>query len=145
MVDLYKVATHLTIDEGTGPVKNNRYFPYTDTVGKVTIGTGRNLTDRGISEDECALMLQNDITDAYNAAKLYPWFEHLDDARQGVVVMMIFNLGPERFAGFKNTIAMLAAGNYSGAAYNMALSHWHEQVGYRAEVYERIMLTGEWQ
>jgi lysozyme len=38
-----------------------RLRAYRDTVGKLTIGYGRNLDDRGISEDEAGFMLDNDI------------------------------------------------------------------------------------
>ena len=32
--------------------EGRRAFPYHDTVGKLTIGVVRNLTDRGLSDDE---------------------------------------------------------------------------------------------
>lgn len=32
--------------------EGRRAFPYHDIVGKLTIGVGRNLTDRGLSDDE---------------------------------------------------------------------------------------------
>ena len=35
--------------------------PYLDTVGKLTIGIGRNLSDCGIRLDEAELMFQNDL------------------------------------------------------------------------------------
>lgn len=35
--------------------------PYRDTVGKLTIGAGRNLNDLGISEREAMFLLDNDI------------------------------------------------------------------------------------
>jgi lysozyme len=38
-----------------------RLHPYTDTVGKLTIGVGRNLADMGISDAEATVLLQNDI------------------------------------------------------------------------------------
>ena len=36
-------------------------LPYEDTEGYLTIGVGRNLEAVGITEDECELMLKNDI------------------------------------------------------------------------------------
>jgi len=38
-----------------------RLKPYKDSVGKLTIGIGRNLDDVGISKSEALLLLQNDI------------------------------------------------------------------------------------
>ena len=46
----------LTRDEGM------RLMPYRDTVGKLTIGVGRNLDDVGISLDEANMLLTNGIT-----------------------------------------------------------------------------------
>lgn len=34
---------------------------YLDTVGRATIGVGRNLTNVGISDGECDLLLKNDV------------------------------------------------------------------------------------
>ena len=39
-----------------------REKPYTDTVGKLTIGVGRNLTDRGMTISTIDAMLAEDIT-----------------------------------------------------------------------------------
>ena len=50
-----ELTLDLIRDEGSSLV------PYTDTVGKLTIGVGRNLTDVGISNSEMELMLMNDI------------------------------------------------------------------------------------
>lgn len=135
----------LTRDEGPGPMKNGRHLPYTDTVGKVTIGFGRNLTDRGISMVEGALFLEHDIDDAMkDLVTRYPWVEAMDPARQGVLVNMMFNLGLSRFAGFKQTIALVQKGQYDDAAVRMLESRWAEQVGDRALRLSEQMRRGEW-
>lgn len=41
-----------------------RLHPYIDSVGKLTIGVGRNLTDMGISQAETEMLLSNDIANA---------------------------------------------------------------------------------
>ena len=53
----------LTRHEGRRP------FPYLDTAGKLTIGVGRNLTDRGLSSAEIDLLLANDIAAARAACR----------------------------------------------------------------------------
>lgn len=40
-----------------------RLKPYKDTVGKLTIGIGRNLDDKGISRKEAFALLDNDIAE----------------------------------------------------------------------------------
>jgi lysozyme len=119
-----------------------RLFPYRDTVGKWTIGAGRNLSDVGLSMDEVEYLLANDIRRTEADARKYEWFDALDDARKNVVLSMIFNLGPKGFAGFKNTIASIARGDYEDAASRMLQSKWASQVGNRALRLAAAMRTG---
>lgn len=43
-----------------------RQFPYLDSLGIQTIGYGRNLESRGISEPEASYLLSNDIPSNYS-------------------------------------------------------------------------------
>lgn len=119
--------------------------PYTDTVGKTTIGVGRNLDDVGITEREAEFLLMNDIGRAHDEAKKFDWYDGLDMARKCVVINMIFNMGLPRFSKFEKTIAHIAAGDYTKAADEMLDSRWAEQVGNRANELSKQMATGEWQ
>jgi lysozyme len=134
------IIEQLRRDEGV------RLKPYTDSVGKTTIGIGRNLTDVGISQDEASFLLKNDIDKATEqlAANL-PWTSELDDARHGALVNMVFNMGIHGVMGFKNTLAHIQAGEYDQAAEGMLASKWAEQVGPRAQRLAIQMRTGEWQ
>ena len=40
-----------------------RLKPYRDSVGKLTIGVGRNLDDKGLTRAEAEALLDNDIRD----------------------------------------------------------------------------------
>ena len=53
--DMPTLLAELGRDEG------RRLKPYLNTVGKTTIGVGRNLTDIGISDGECDLLLEHDV------------------------------------------------------------------------------------
>lgn len=117
--------------------------PYTDTVGKKTIGIGRNLDNVGISKDEAIYLCGNDITHAEQIATQYDWYAKLNEARQNVVLNMIFNLGQTRFGGFLNMIGAIAKGDYDVAANHMMSSKWAAQVGKRAEELATQMRTGE--
>lgn len=124
--------------------REGRHFPYKDTVGKLTTGYGRNITDKGFSEDEVQLMLYNDIQEVIDGLrKDYWWFDELDDVRQEVVINMAFNLGLAGFGKFRNTIGYISDGAYSQAASNMLASKWAGQVGYRARELSDMMRTGE--
>ncbi|WKZ32940.1 MAG: lysozyme [Thermodesulfobacteriota bacterium] len=116
--------------------------PYRCTAGKLTIGVGRNLEDRGISNDEAMYMLENDIKETIRECQTFPWYESLDNVRKTVVASMVFNLGLSRFLGFKKTIAALEAGDYHAASAEMVLSAWFTQVGKRGPELVEMMRTG---
>ena len=121
-----------------------RLRPYQCSAGKLTIGVGRNLEDRGISSDEALMLFDNDMKDAIKDAMTLKWFPKLNPARQGVIVDMIFNLGLGRFLLFKKTTALMAVGDYEGAAAEMLNSKWAGQVGKRATRLAQMMTTGKW-
>src|SRR5579859_8167737 len=107
-----------------------RLRPYRDTVGKLTIGIGRNLDDVGISHDEALLLLNNDLDKVSGQVRTQlPWTIGLDDARLAVLVNMAFNMGIGSLLGFKDTLALIQSGNYTAAADAMLHSKWATQVG----------------
>lgn len=117
--------------------------PYTDTVGKLTIGIGRNLTDVGISNSEALQLLNNDIqkTQIQLSKSLYFWSQ-LTPTRQDAITNMAFNMGVEDFMKFHNTIAYLAKGDYKSASTECLNSHWAVQVGERAKRISKQILNG---
>lgn len=120
--------------------------PYKDSVGKLTIGIGRNLDDVGISEDEAEYLLTNDVKKVASQLDIaLPWYINLDEVRKGVLLNMAFNMGINGLLGFKNTLNHIANGNYDIAAQEMLQSKWAIQVGVRATRLSKQMLTGIWQ
>lgn len=120
-----------------------RKKPYLDSVGKLTIGVGRNLADVGISESEALLLLQNDIERAVHWLNTtLPWWTQLSEARQRVLVNMTFNLGPRKLLTFVNTLRYIQEGRYAEASEAMRQSKWAEQVGERAQRLAAMMKTG---
>lgn len=120
--------------------------PYQDTVGKWTIGVGRNLDDIGISEQEAEMLLMNDIKEAERQLiTLMPWTKELDEVRFSALLNFVFNVGIGTALKFVNAMGQLKLGNYDMAANEMLKSKWAIQVGQRAiDVSEQIR-TGEWQ
>jgi lysozyme len=120
--------------------------PYVDTVGKLTIGYGRNLDDVGISESEGDFLLENDIDVRVRALVVrYPsWFPALDPIRQAVLVNMAF-MGLARLAGFVKMISAVSGGDYETAADEMLASKWAQQTGHRAGELAAQMRSGAWQ
>lgn len=137
MIDLLKKT--LIRDEG------ERLKLYKCTAGKLTIGIGRNIEDRGISKDESDLMFNNDIKGVIDGLRSsFLFFDELSPIRQLVLANMAFNLGKTRLLKFKKFIAALAVRDYTLAASEMMDSDWSKQVGERAKRLERMMLTGEY-
>lgn len=131
------LRANLTEEEG------ERRFPYKDQFGNITIGIGRNLTGKGISEEEEALMFANDVGEAeVSAENLFPSFWSLTDNRKAVLADMAFNLGHTTLSGFHGLIAAVAAQDWNGAAQHMLDSKWAQQVGARATKLAQLMKDG---
>lgn len=121
-----------------------KQFPYTDTTGHVTIGIGRNLTDRGISIIEANMLLEEDISYFTDKLTRYiPLFYKLSENRKIALVDMCFNLGLRGFLSFKKMIAALESGDYQRAAKEMLDSKWATQVGLRASRLASIIQSGD--
>lgn len=121
-----------------------RLKPYRDTVGKLTIGIGRNLDDVGISEEESKVLLRNDINKVgHDLTDHIGWWNSLDEARRIVLMNMCFNLGIARLLGFQKFLTALQNGDYQKAADEMKDSLWYKQVKGRGVELEQMMRTGE--
>lgn len=120
-----------------------RLKPYRDTVGKLTIGIGRNLDDCGISRDEARMLLDNDLDRTIASVRRhFAWFDGLGDARQRAVVDMAFNLGIAGLSQFGKMIAALSVGDFATAATEMLDSAWALQVPTRAQTLAQMMRDG---
>ena len=123
-----------------------RSKPYRCTAGKLTIGYGRNLEDRGITKEEAEYLLDNDIKAAISACReTFAWFAFLDNVRQAVVCDMVFNLGIGGFLEFKKAIAAIREKNWEKAADEMKDSDWYKQVRKRAVQLTVMMRTGRFE
>lgn len=137
-MDRQKLEAQLVIDEG------RRAIAYVDTVGKMTAGVGRNITDRPFFDDEIALMLKNDIREVEKELdRRLPWWRQMAPARQNVLANMCFNLGISRLLGFEQALTHMRAGRYDDAAREMLDSRWARQVGDRAKRLAALMRKGE--
>ena len=137
-----------TIDQMLVRHEGLRLKPYKDTVGKLTIGVGRNLEDKGITVHEAMVMLGVDLRDAERDAVRWlgeDTFQFLSEARKMVVLNMAFNLGYDRLKGFRKLRIALLDRDYIAASAEMLDSKWASQVGPRALELSEIMRTGQQQ
>jgi len=138
---------------------------YQDHLGIDTVGIGRNLEDRGITdgelsyinktmddiydsgltEEEAYYLCMNDIAivekELLNSK---PIVNQLNDVRQMVLVDMAFNMGVPRLKLFKNMWLAIEKVNYPFACEEMIDSRWASQVGNRAMKLSLAMKNGEW-
>ena len=122
-----------------------RLRPYTDTVGKLTIGVGRNLTDVGLTQDEVLILLQNDIERCRcELNKTLPWWIKLGEVREAVLLSLCFNLGITKLLSFKTTLGLIENAQYEQAATHLLATPWAQQVGQRAVDLTEMLRTGSW-
>lgn len=132
-----QLKKQLIADEGI------RFKPYRDTVGKLTIGVGRNLDDVGLTNAEVMFMLDCDISKLeIEMFREFPWAKGMSDIRQQVLANMLFNVGLTRLKGFRKMLAFMQAGKYNEAANEMLDSKWAKQVGLRANRLAIMMRNG---
>jgi len=114
--------------------EGRRAFAYTDTVGRLTIGVGRNLTDRGLAGEEIDLLLANDIALARSICgdQFGHAFAAASPPRRHALVSMAFNLGGPRLAGFTRLRDAVRRGDWDDAAAEALDSRWAVQTGRRA-------------
>jgi len=133
-VDIFKLKKQLVEHEGI------RLKPYRCTAYKLTIGIGRNLDDKGISEVEAMFMLNNDINECYiDCLSIFPWFIDLSEDRQHALIDMRFNLGAAGFRRFRKMIDAVNVGDFETAVVEMKDSLWYKQVGLRGKTLEKMM------
>jgi len=116
-------------------------YPHLDSVGKITIGIGYNLTDRGISDDWINMQFQQDVSYFYLQLSQFPWFLDLTTDRQIALIDMSF-MGWKKFLTFNKMLQALSIHDYKQAAFEMLNSKWAEQVKGRATTLAHAMITG---
>ena len=122
-----------------------RLTPYQDTVGKLTIGYGRNLEGKGITESEAEFLMTNDIIEVSEELdRRVPFWNQLDLVRKAALTDMAFNLGIGGLLKFKKMFAALEILDWQEAAREALDSTWATQVGQRSWDIADMIITGHW-
>ena len=117
-----------------------RLYVYECTGGKKTIGYGRNLEDRGITEAEAESMLDSDIESTEEQlVSSFEFYQDLDDVRKAVLIDLAFNIGMAGLKGFKKMLIAIEEGDYSEAAIQLLDSRYAKQVPTRAMELARLL------
>lgn len=126
-----------------------RLKPYRCPAGKLTIGYGHNLEDKGITELEAEDLLIKDLIEAQGIVNtLVVNKEKLPDSVklnqiiiwQQILTDMAFNLGKDGLSKFKKFLAALSEYRFDDAIVEMIDSQWFNQVGNRSKL---LVIAGQ--
>lgn len=109
------------------------------------IGYGRNLSRKGISQEEADFLFEDDLpaaTDAAATALGQNFWIGLDPIRQGALTDMAYELGPTGIAEFKDMLAAIRAGQWQLAQAACLDSDYGKEVPERAGRNAAMLLTG---
>lgn len=139
---------------------------YKDTEGYWTVGIGHLLTknpDKSvainvldslvgrktnglITQQEAQTIFESDVKNVDSGIKQNSFvndvFVSLDSVRQDALRNMVFQMGVQGVAGFKNSLRLLKEKNWSQAAINLKQSKWHRQTPNRANRVINVFETG---
>lgn len=132
-----------------------RQRPYIDTEGFPTVGIGFLIGPKGAAISNYTFTLSKAVSDVWlqevlddlmskmsvNPA-IYAALKQCNPARSDVLKSMAYQMGIAGLSGFKNTLGMVAAGNFTGAAAGMMNSLWARQTPNRAQRHSDVMRTG---
>lgn len=146
-----KIIEILNFEEGF------REKPYIDTEGYPTVGTGFLIGPKGAALSNYQFTLPKAASDAWldelvKARKeamnkngvILNALRSCNDARSDVLISMAYQMGVNGLAAFKNTLAMVAAKNFDGAAAGMMNSLWARQTPNRAKRHAEVMRSGSY-
>jgi len=118
-----------------------RKYPYRCSAGKLTIGIGRNLEDKGLSDSEVMYLFDNDLQDTQDSAEsIFEDFSQYTIEEQTVILDMLFNLGTTRFKTFKKFIRAIKERDLKEAARQIEQSAYFHQVPNRARRNVKMLL-----
>jgi len=127
----------ILLDNALERIKEKEGFSpyiYKCPAGKLTIGYGTNLEDRGISKAEAQMLVLNDLQRAITSLQnIFEGWEFFSAKRKVALIDMVYNLGVAGFCKFKNMILAIKKEDWDKAAKCAMDSLYAKQVGVRAK------------
>lgn len=115
---------------------------YRCTAGKLTIGIGYNIEDRGLPDDIVEELFRRDLDALRRSCLGVPEYAGLDPVRQGVIERMVFQMGTDGVIAFKGFRGALKLTAWKLASDEMLDSKWARQTPARARREADRMLRG---
>ena len=129
--------------------------PYIDTEGYPTVACGVKIGPKGAPLSNYTFTVPREVGDVWLESFVASTIKKMNEnpliisamkacnqERKDILVSMAYQMGVQGLAGFKNTLAMVAVGNFSGAASGMLSSKWAKQTPNRASRHAEVMRTG---
>lgn len=123
---------------------------YKDNLGFWTIGEGVCVDDHvagaGLRPEEIDFI----STNRTNLAKQevlshFPWAASLNEPRQAVLILMVYQMGLGGTLAFKKAWAAAQVGDFDKSADELLDSEWSRETPSRAHLMAQQWRTGEWQ
>ncbi len=129
--------------------------PYIDTEGYPTVACGVKIGPKGAPLSNYTFTVPREVGDVWLESFVASTIKKMNEnpliisamkacnqERKDILISMAYQMGVQGLAGFKNTLAMVASGNFSGAASGMLSSKWAKQTPNRANRHAEVMRTG---
>ncbi|WP_210506712.1 glycoside hydrolase family protein [Pantoea ananatis] len=147
-----QIIAILNFEEGYSEV------PYIDTRGYPTVAGGILIGPKGASLSNYHFTVPRPVGDFWKRTivdqknlqmrknpNIQAALNASNDARQDVLISMAYQMGVDGLAGFKNTLKLIAVGNFNAAADGMLNSLWAKQTPARARRHAELMRTGTYE
>ncbi|EAM8407014.1 lysozyme [Salmonella enterica] len=129
--------------------------PYIDTEGYPTVACGVKIGPKGASLSNYIFTVPREVGDVWLESFVASTIKKMNEnpliisamkacnqERKDILISMAYQMGVHGLAGFKNTLAMVSSGNFSGAASGMLSSKWAKQTPNRANRHAEVMRAG---
>lgn len=146
-----QIAKMLRVDEGF------RSKPYLDSLGYPTIGIGQRIGPKGALLNNYQFSISQNVADVWmqeialeylaklqSDSRIKPALLKCNDARRDALLNMAYQMGVSGLAGFRNTLALIANGDFEGGAKGMLDSLWARQTPQRAKRVSEVMRLGDY-
>jgi len=119
--------------------EGRRHLAYEDHLGNVTVGVGRNLDGKGLTNNEIDILLMNDLIECFDDLSNFRWFTQANESQQAAFIDWRFQLGAAGIRKFKQTFIYLQHHDYTQASKEMLNSVWANQTPTRAHEVSRLI------
>lgn len=144
-----QIIAVLNFEEGYSEV------PYLDTRGYPTVAGGILIGPKGASLSNYRFTVPRPVGDFWKQVVVDQKINEMrknpsilaalnasNEPRKDALISMAYQMGVDGLAGFKNTLKLIADGNFNAAAEGMLNSLWAKQTPLRARRHAEVMRTG---